>query len=183
MSYVPPASTGALCAAAPKSFAVPDREPRELSLTLFESACRKSRRSIGMRESRTGRAAVFRCQKAKLCAIVSHGEKVQAQSWGRATGFGGIHGNAATCPSRFCDRKPLIWACRLAADRFVGLLSDRCHGRYVSSRYGIKSVTACVADVVCRVLCCPYQTDGLLPARYIGGRGRRTGQAEGIRGS
>ena len=102
---------------------------------------------------------------------------------GRATGFGGIHGNAATCPSRFCDRKPLIWACRLAADWFVGLLSDRCHGRCVSSQYGIKSVTACVADVVCRVLCCPYQTNGLLPARYIGSRARRTGQAEGIRGS
>lgn len=82
MSYVPPASTGALCAAAPKSFAVPDREPRELSSTLFESACRKSRRSIGMRESRTGRAAVFRCQKAKSCAIVSHDENVQAQSLG-----------------------------------------------------------------------------------------------------
>ena len=95
---------------------------------------------------------------------------------GRATGFGGIHGNAATCPSRFCDRKPLIWACRLAADRFVDLLSDRCHGRYVSSRYGIKSVTACVVDVVCRVLCCPYQTNGLLPARYIGSRARRTGK-------
>lgn len=102
---------------------------------------------------------------------------------GRATGFGGIHGNAATCPSRFCDRKPLIWACRLAADWFVGLLSDRCHGRCVSSQYGIKSVTACVADVVCRVLCCPYQTNGLLPARYIGSRARRTRQAEGIRGS
>lgn len=101
---------------------------------------------------------------------------------GRATGFGGIHGNAATCPSRFCDRKPLIWACRLAADRFVDLLSDRCHGRYVSSRYGIKSVTACVADVVCRVLCFPYQTNGLLPARYIGSRARRTGQADIMNG-
>lgn len=101
---------------------------------------------------------------------------------GRATGFGGIHGNAATCPSRFCDRKPLIWACRLAADRFVDLLSDRCHGRYVSSRYGIKSVTACAADVVCRVLCCPYQTNGLLPARYIGSRARRTGQADIMNG-
>lgn len=59
MSYVPPASTGALCAAAPKSFAVPDREPRELSSTLFESARRKSRRPIGMRESRTGRRRLF----------------------------------------------------------------------------------------------------------------------------
>ena len=154
----------------------------EILRAFTEATFRKSRRPIGMRESRTGRAAAFRCQKAKLCAIVSHGEKVQAQSWGRATGFGGIRGDAAACPARFCDRKPLIWACRLAADWFVGLLSDRCHGRCVSSQYGIKSVTACVADVVCRVLCCPYQTNGLLPARYIGSRARRTGQAEGIRG-
>lgn len=72
---------------------------------------------------------------------------------GVSNGLCGIRGDAAACPSRFCDRKPLIWACRLAADRFVDLLSDRCHGRYVSSRYGIKSVTACVADVVCRSCC------------------------------
>ena len=148
----------------------------EILRAFTEATFRKSRRPIGMRVSRAGRAAAFRCQKAKLCAIVSHGENVRAQSWGRATGFGGIHGDAAACLSRFCDRKPLIWACRLATDRFVDLLSDRCHGRYVSSRYGIKSVTACVADVVCRVLCCPYQTNGLLPARYISSRARRTGK-------
>lgn len=125
---------------------------------------------------------LFVVKKAKSCAIVLHGENVRAQSWGRATGFGGIHGDAAACLSRFCDRKPLIWACRLATDRFVDLPSDRCHGRYVSSRYGIKSVTACVADVVCRVLCFPYQTNGLLPARYIGSRARRTGQADIMNG-
>ena len=154
----------------------------EILRVFIEATCRKSRRPIDMRESRTGRSTVFRCQKAKSCAIVSHGEKVQAQSWGRATGFGGIRGDAAACPARFCDRKPLIWACRLAADRFVDLLSDRCHGRCVSSRYGIKSVTACAADVVCRVLCCPYQTNGLLPARYISSRARRTGQADSMNG-
>lgn len=60
MSYVPPASTGALCAAAPKSFAVPDREPRELSSTLSSNLlAAKSRRPIGMRESRTGRRRLF----------------------------------------------------------------------------------------------------------------------------
>ena len=154
----------------------------EILRTFTEATCLKSRRPIDMRESRTGRPMAFRCQKAKSCAIVSRDENVQAQSWGRATGFGGIRGDAAACPSRFCDRNPLIWACHLAADWFVGLLSDRCHGRYVSSRYGIYNVTACVADVVCRVLCCPYQTNGLLPARYIGSRARRTGQADIMNG-
>ena len=154
----------------------------EILRAFTEAACLNSRRPIDMRESRTGRAAAFRCQKAKSCAIVLHGENVRAQSWGRATGFGGIHGDAAACLSRFCDRKLLIWACRLATDRFFDLPSDRCHGRYVSSRYGIKRVTACVADVVCRVLCFPYQTNGLLPARYIGSRARRTGQADIMNG-
>ena len=91
----------------------------EILRAFTEAACLKIRRPIGMRVSRTGRPAAFRCQKAKLCALVSHGEKVQAQSWGRATGFGGIRGDAAACPARFCDRKPLIWACRLAADRLL----------------------------------------------------------------
>lgn len=151
----------------------------EILRAFTEATCLKSRRPIDIRESRTGRPTAFRCQKAKSCAIVSRDENVQAQSWGRATGFGGIRGDAAACPSRFCDRKPLIWACHLAADWFVGLLSDRCHGRYVSSRYGIKNVTACVADVVCRVLCCPYQTNGLLAVCKIYRQPRKADGASG----
>ena len=54
----------------------------EILRVFIEATCRKSRRPIDMRESRTGRSTVFRCQKAKSCAIVSHGENVQAQSWG-----------------------------------------------------------------------------------------------------
>ena len=131
-----------------------------------------------MRESRTGRAAAFRCQKAKSCAVVLHGENVRAQSWGRATGFGGIHGDAAACLSRFCDRKPLIWACRLATDRFVDLPSDRCHGRYVSSRYGIKSVTACVADVVCRGTMFPLSNEWLAACKIY----RQPRKADGASG-
>lgn len=158
----------------------------EIPRAFTEAAFRKSRRPIGMRESRTGRAAAFRCQKAKSCAIVSHGETSEHNCGGRATGFGGIRGDAAACPSRFCDRKLLIRACCLAADRFVDLLSDRCHGRYVSSRYGIKSVTACVADVVCRVLCCLIKRMACclqdISAAAQGGRGklRASGGHEGL---
>lgn len=54
----------------------------EILRAFTEGTCFKSRRPIGMRESRTGRAAAFRCQKAKSCAIVSHDENVQAQSLG-----------------------------------------------------------------------------------------------------
>lgn len=54
----------------------------EILRAFTEATFRKSRRPIGMRESRAGRAAAFRCQKAKSCAIVSHDENVQAQSLG-----------------------------------------------------------------------------------------------------